>query len=203
MKKLFISGIVLIHLSGCAYYEDHARERVRDATNEVAPTKYFSAHFHGDCPVEVQPIIEQKAREWNSVSRQHVSYSIDWDLSGTTIMDHVNDPIIICRPNLRDEHGHAICGASTGTIIELSTSKTCDLESSAVHEFGHQMGLPDLPNSESVMHVSRTNKRISAADVRSCAAHKFCPKPGHQDEVEVKVHIDPSIPSTNSNYTHR
>lgn len=178
---------------GCAYYEDRDRYQTAQPEQITASVSYT---IHGDtaCAPYVRADAEQSAREWGSVSRGHIAYRLVWDLSAETLMQHREAPLILCRTRVVDR-GQDVCGGITGTIIEISTAPICNPHATALHELGHLAGIASVADPTAVMNDSSLTTRLTAADVRACAAVGLCPSLRAKDVTTVTVTVDPDMPN--------
>jgi len=184
-------ALIAIALAGCAYEDTRPVAHAEEITASVSYT------IHGDtaCAPNVRADTETSCRDWGTVSRGHIAFRVVWDLTASTLLQYSEAPLIVCR-----QMPYPYCGSTSGTVVEIGTNPRCNTHATALHELGHLAGIHDIDAPDAVMNVNSITTRLTAADVRACAAIGLCPRPGRPDVTTVTVEIDPAIPRVEPDY---
>jgi len=170
-----------------------------DALPLVSPRLAFT--LHGDTrftPAERESC-ERAARKWGAFTGGRARIAIVWDVDE---MNYLDVPLPMLYRSPRTPETGDFGGITNDRIVrlvpELCTERA-SVETCALHEFGHLLGLEHVPESGQLMSAHNPSRVFGVADRRECIRVGVCAQPS-KDVTTVTVTVDPAIPRVEPDY---
>lgn len=168
-------------------------------TVEVSRTAEITMHGETDAPPAARAAFETAAERWRDFTSGNVQFTTVYDVNFDSVSNlrwHRDEAhnLILIVPSTADvvreldaQHPTVLPLAATatldsGAILVLLVGdriKTTRAASIVTHEFGHVLGLPDLPTMGAVMSgaeypTAPPIDEFTGADRRLCVASRYC-----------------------------